>query len=167
MIFKPPKFSISFNIIEILTLFLVLLQYLISILLRIFPLLFLRAIMCHHWICPLRWSTGLLEKETRFKGWLLRHTTTPRKKPYITAVDEICLGDCRWNGTSQRGKGKIFTGWSSSASHNVALFQVQTQPRTKSMLKWRTNGEQVKVLSLWVGKKHGVNLELRDKKYFY
>ena len=29
MIFKPPKFSISFNIIEILTLFLVLLQYLI------------------------------------------------------------------------------------------------------------------------------------------
>lgn len=108
MIFKPPKFSISFNIIEILTQFLVLLQYLISILLRIFPLLFLRAIMCHHWICPLRWSTGLLEKETRFKGWLLRHTTTPRKKPYITAVDEICLGDCRWNGTSQRGKGKIF-----------------------------------------------------------
>ena len=60
-----------------------------------------------------------------------------------------------------------FSGWSSSASHNVALFQVQTQPRTKSMLKRRTNGEQVKVLSLWVGKKHGVNLELRDKKYFY
>ena len=40
-----------------------------------------------------------------------------------------------------------FSGWSSSVSHNVALFQVQTQPRTKSMLKRRTNVEQVKVLS--------------------
>lgn len=34
------------------------------------------------------------------------------------------------------------------------------------MLKRRTNGEQVKVLSLWVGKKNGVNLELRDKNTF-
>lgn len=134
MIFKPPKFSISFNIIEILTLFLVLLQYLIPSYCESFHCCFSEPLCVITEYAPYGDLLGFLRKKRGLRDDYYDIQQLPER-----SLTSQLLMKFAWeiaDGMAHLSAAKVrFSGWSSSASHNVALFQVQTQPRTKSMLK--------------------------------